>query len=237
MLYTSDAIVLKTLKYSENSSIVHMFTLKHGHQVFLSSRKSGRSKSNKPPLSPLAILEIEAYLTPKKGIQRLKNYSYTFPFQSIPFHPAKNAIALFLSEIYWTCCNNEDINPALYDFYKTSISYFDIIEDGIGNFHLKNLLDLSRLLGFSPVNNYSETLCYFNFHRGSFQSQRNSETSDFKVSAIFSELLSADLEQTGKLKFSSAARTAILDDLLIYFKIHMSGFTMPKSVEVFREMI
>ncbi len=237
MLYTSEAIVLKILKYSENSSIIHLFTLKYGHQVVLTSRKSGKSKHTKPPIMPLAILEIESYLSNKKEIQRLKDYAYVSPFQSIPFHPAKNAIALFLSEIYWTCSNKEDTNPTLYDFFKTSISYFDIIEDGIPNFHLKNLIDLSRLLGFSPVNNYSDSRPYFNFHHGSFQVLENSETCNAHVSFYFSELITKSMEHASTLKIEAKSRSAILDDLLVYFKIHMSGFKMPKSIDVFREMM
>lgn len=237
MLYTSEAIVLKKLKYSENSSIVHLFTEKHGHQVFLSSRSTGKKKQTKAPLVPLSIIEIEAYLSQKKTIQRLKAYNHILPFHSIPFHPVKNAIALFLSEIYWTCSNEEGVNQSLFNFFKTSIQYFDIIELGISNFHLKNLLDLSRLLGFSPENNYSNQLPYFNYFNGRFQALPSNETTNKENGDAIASLLNTELSQLQALKIHSNDRSIILDELIIYFKIHLAGFKVPKSIDVFREMI
>ncbi|MFC0877914.1 DNA repair protein RecO [Saccharicrinis sp. FJH2] len=236
MLYTSKAIVLKKIRYSDNSFITHMFTDAHGHQTFLISKGSGKNKKASALLFPLTILEISAYLNPKREIQRIKSLHIDTPFQSIPFDHRKSAIAQFLSEVYFECVKKDIENHQLFNFLQTSIEILDIIEHNISLFHLKNLLELSRQMGFFPTNNYSDLHPYFNILKGNFTNTKDNESIDKKISFQLSQLNTfTDIENfRTNIKFDIGA---ILNLLVTYFEIHLEGFKKPKSMDVFRMLI
>jgi len=236
MLYTSKAIVLKKIRYSDNSFITHMFTEAHGHQTFLISKGTGKNKKASALLFPLTLLEISAYLNPKKEIQRIKSMHIDIPFQSIPFDHRKSAITQFLSEVYFECVKKDIENRQLFNFLQTSIEILDIIEHNISLFHLKNMLELSRQMGFFPTNNYSAVHPYFNVLKGNFTTSKDHESADKEISFQLSQLNTfTDIENfKPKIKFDVGA---ILNLLVTYFEIHLEGFKKPKSMDVFRMLI
>ena len=233
MHYTSEAIVLKRIKYSDSAYILHLFTEKMGHQAFMYYRKKKSPASS--IISPLSIVEIEASHLPKKNIQSLKSIHAGIILNEIPYKMQKNAIALFLSEIYYECTKNEVENKTLFKFLKTSIQIFDIIDNNVNYFHLINLLDLTKQLGFAPTNNYDNINRYFNLINGKFETYRSNDCADVEESKILSELLTIkDIQNFKHTK--NIATTTILDLLITFFSVHISNFKTPKSLEVFREM-
>lgn len=236
MLYTSKAIVLKKVKYSENSFIVHLFTEKHGHQTFIISRGHGKKKKASSLLFPLSLVEVNAYLNPKKTVQNIRTLNLEVPFQSIPFHPVKNAVAQFLSEVFFECIKNEIENRTLFEFLQTSIQILDILENNIGLFHIKNLLELTRPMGFYPNDNYSDQTPYFNLLSGSFSSLKNTESLSKSLSEQISSL--QDISNLQEYTSNSIIDTAaLLDAFMQYYEIHLNGFRKPKSLAVFRDLI
>ncbi|MFB6320497.1 DNA repair protein RecO [Saccharicrinis sp. FJH54] len=236
MLYTSKAIVLKKIRYSDNSFITHMFTEEHGHQTFLISKGSGKNKKASALLFPLTILEISSDLNPKRDIQRIKSMHIDIPFQTVPFDHRKSAIAQFLSEVYFECIKTDIENRQLFNFLKTSIEILDIIEHNIDLFHLKNMLELSRQMGFFPTNNYSDSHPYFNVANGKFTNRKEMGSANKDVSLQLSLLDTfSDIENfRPEIKFEVGE---ILNVLVNYFEIHLESFKKPKSMDVFRMLI
>jgi DNA repair protein RecO (recombination protein O) len=236
MLFTSKAIVLKKIKYSDNSFITHMFTEEHGHQTFLISKGSGKNKKASALLFPLTLVEISAYLNPKREIQKIRTLHIDTPFQTIPFDHKKSAIAQFLSEIYYECVKRDIENRPLFEFLKTSIEILDIIEHNIDLFHLKNMIELLRQMGFYPTNNYSESYPYFNYLKGNYTNKKDNESVEKEISHQISQLNAiADIENfRSDIKFHISE---LLNVLVLYFEIHLDGFKKPKSLDIFRMLI
>lgn len=236
MLYTSKAIVLKKVKYSENALIVHMFVRHSGHQIFMTSKGRGKNTKASVLFFPLSLLEITVIHKPKKAIQNINSIHLDLPFQSLLFNPHKSAIAQYLSEVFFECVKNEVQNTALFDFIKTSIEILDIIEHNISLFHIKTLFDLSMQMGFYPTNNYTESTPYFDVNDGTFKPTQSHKCSNKQLSEQVAEILSIkDLENHNtKTAFNFSE---LIDLQMSYYTTHLTGFKVPKSLEIFRMLL
>ena len=78
MKYSSRAIALSYLKYSESSIIAKLFTEKHGLQTFIvRGVRSKKSKNKLGLFQPLQLSQITASLLIKNKIQQLHQISLT----------------------------------------------------------------------------------------------------------------------------------------------------------------
>ena len=65
-------------------------------------------------------------------------------------------MALFMAEVLYRLVREYDEpNQALFDFVWNSVGALDSMDEGVANFHLWFLANLSRFLGFCPGNDYS----------------------------------------------------------------------------------
>lgn len=236
MLYTSKGIILKKVKYSDHTYIVHIFTEAKGHQTFIYSRSKKKSNKNAAFLYPLTLVEVNANLNPKKDIQHINSIQIEVPFQSIPFNPVKSFMAQFLAEVYFECIKNDLKNTDLFSFLHTSVQILDIIEHNINLFHLKNLMELTRQMGFYPDRNYSELRPYFNLLQGKFSSKLSNESINKDTSLQFWHLMDIKEIESYKpqLYFNKGE---LIDAFLSYYELHLSGFKKPRSLDIFRMLI
>jgi DNA repair protein RecO (recombination protein O) len=236
MVIATKAIVLKKLRYSDHSFIVHLFTQLHGH-VTTSITINSRNKSIQSGLLPLSLIEAEMNFQAKKPVQRLKTISLYHTFQTIPFNPVKSAIAQFLCEVYFECVKTDLTNEIMYQFIESSIKILDIIEENIQLFHLKNLLDLSRIMGFKPTDNYSQSTPYLHIAEGTYTAVRSRETTNETVGENISILMKASDEvfNTSRIDIKNIGST--LDAIVSYYSFHIATFKKPKSMDVFKMLI
>ena len=104
-------IVLHTLKYNDTSNIVDIYTEQSGRASFLvkipRSRKSGVQAVL---FQPLSIIEVEADVRPTNGLHRVREVKSLYPFHSLPYHPYKSSIAMFLAEFLYRALKEEAPN-------------------------------------------------------------------------------------------------------------------------------
>ena len=106
--------------------IVDMFTRQFGRLSFIVSiPKSSKSKVKKQFFQPLSLLEIETDVRPKIQLQKLSDIRLVCPFVSIPFHPHKLSMALFLAEFLYYALRSEQRNEPLFDYVESSIQWLD----------------------------------------------------------------------------------------------------------------
>ena len=145
-------IVLHTLKYNDTSNIVDIYTEQSGRASFLvkipRSRKSGVQTVL---FQPLSIIEVEADVRPTNGLHRVREAKSLYPFRSLPYHPYKSSIAMFLAEFLYRALKEEAPNEPLFAYLVHSIRWLDECENrSFANFHLVFLMRLSRFLGLYP---------------------------------------------------------------------------------------
>jgi DNA repair protein RecO (recombination protein O) len=86
--------------------------------------------------------------------------------------------------------------------------------------------------------NHSADNPYFNLREGLFQHDvpDHPQYLSPEDSSVFFRLLGTPLRKLSEVKLSSPGRDFILETILIYYKIHLSGFGTIRSHEVLRSV-
>jgi DNA repair protein RecO (recombination protein O) len=146
----------------------------------------------------------------------------------------KQSIALFLSEILYYAIQEEEQNKALYQYLETSFLWLDT-HAKVANFHLLFLLNLTKFLGFYPEQNQMEQP-YFDLVEGRFISKKNVHVVFGDDLLLFKKLLGINFDTLSKTNFSATSRQIILNMLIQYYELHLSGFKKPKSLDILKSV-
>ncbi|NTW33803.1 MAG: DNA repair protein RecO [Bacteroidetes bacterium] len=238
MLYKTKGIVLHSIKYSELSLIVKIYTEIYGLQSFIV--RSGRSKKNKINASafqPLTLLDFVAYHNKKNNLQNFKEVTGCYQFSEIPFDIKKSSIVLFIAEVLNKVIREEEQNLTLFNYIFNSVKYLDSCTGKVSDFHLIFLTELTKHIGFSPDINY-ENNSIFNLYEGRFQPQipEHSYFIEKDLSKHFYSLLGASFDKMDIIGFSASTRRDLLNKILDYYKIHLNNFNDIKSLAVLEEI-
>jgi len=232
-------IVLQQIKYSDSQVIAQIYTEHFGRQSFIfrktKSKKSGISLNI---LQPLFLLDINARFKESRQIQRAKEINNNPHFKDIPFNVVKSSIAIFLSEVLSKVLIEEEANLPLFEFLHHSILLLDEIEDGLANFHILFLFELSKYLGFYPDMNSPTNEKYFNIAEGSYTAFSN----NFKLvlneeeSKMFGMLSGKGFHQINEIKLNRNQRQRLLSILLDYYHYHLPEMGKLKSFEILKQI-
>jgi len=219
MLSKTKAIILHSIKYRESDIIAQAFTETYGKQSFLiHGVRKKKSALSSYLFKPFSLLEIVAYFKESRDLQRVKEIRPTVVLKTIHFDIKKSSIALFLSELMNRTLREIEPNPQLFNYLNHAVQILDFEEEGIENFHLIFLMQLTKFLGVYPKNNLDLS--------------RYTIPGDFQIK----HLLDLSLSDAKKLKIENSLRSQLLDQLLKYYKDHIEGIGKIKSVDVLRDV-
>jgi len=234
----SRAIVLNKINYSETSLILKIYTEEDGLLSFIV--KGIRGKKGKLRLAQfqsLNLLEIDYKQTGKSDLRFITDLKITEPFSDLLFDPIKRAVALFLAELIQNCIQEEEQNKELFQFLHQSIHWLDLSKDSCTHFHLLFMMKLSRYLGFSPMENSENSVC-FDLQTGEFlkhNPMHNYILLDEKLAA-WKELLSTNYENLKNLKFSNQLKRSLVQALMDYYKLHLIHFKELNSQHILQQI-
>jgi len=238
MQVKTSGIVLHSIKYTDSTSIITVYTRQFGKVTYM-VHGVNKKKSVCPAafLQPLSLIEMDVFHTPGKNIQRLKEIRMEHPFTGIPFNPVKNALALFISEVLFRTLRQTEPDENLYLFLENSILHLDCSEKGLSNFHLVFLLKLTRYLGFEP-NQDNVHVNYFDLMNGVFVNEKPVHTHFIlpDVSADFISVLNTDYSNMHNLVFSRARRANLLLSEVEYYQLHIPDFHGLHSLAVLQSL-
>ena len=250
MLEKTQGIVLRTLKYNDESVIVDIYTANNGAQGFIVRLpRSRKSPVRSVLLRPLSILNLEYDYRPQRALQFLKNMQVAEPYHSLPYEPMKETVALFLSEFLYHALKNEERNPPLFQYLKNGLLWFDEAQRAVANFHLVFLIRLTRFLGFWPDIPSGErpvrwaaparSSAVFDLREGAMTDTvpLHSAWLSPEESALAPLLLRMDFNTMHLFRLNREQRRRILDVLTDYYRLHIPEFPELKSLEILREVI
>ena len=240
MLQKTRGIVLHSLKYGDSAVVTTIYTEAFGRISFLLQGTHGKKsiiKSNL--LRHLFLLEMEVDHKQGRELQRVKEFKNISPYGSLPFVITKSTQAIFLAEILGKVLREEESRPDLFEFLFRSFQIFDIMEEGIGNFHLIFLIQLTRFLGFAPTNNFSESNQIFDLIGGKFVLLPPPHPWFLKYpeSSNLSQLIGSSYQNSSDFKQDKGFRQLLLDTLLDYYGLHLGNKLNLKSLEIVREIL
>lgn len=234
MLQT-EGIVFRTTRFRESSLIMDIYTAEKGLQCFIANGVFSKSNQRLASLFQLMnILDLLVYYNDQKEIHRIKEVSPALLYQRIPFDIKRSAIGTFILEVCRKSIRDQQTNPELFQFIKTTYSNLDNQESLASEFAILFLLDFSSYLGFSPLDNYSESNNSLDLLNGSFIPF--DLATKYAVNPEDSQLLFLLIQKKSvpDLFKTLEQRRRILDLLLLYYKLHLEHFKDIKSIEVFK---
>lgn len=236
MLEKTSAVVLHQLKYSDSSLIVHLYSEKFG-RISAMARGVRKGKTRNVLFQPLTILDLELYRKESSGLASLREARMGYPLSSVFGELHKSTMALFIAEVLYRCLRQEEADPELFAFVRTSIQLLEEQETDLSAFHLVFLIKLTKFLGFYP----DETTAgnpFFNLNDGIFQKtiRDDREFLDESTTRDFKMLLSCDFNSLEKFKSSRQPRGRLLQGLIDYYTIHIPGMGEIRSHKILEEI-
>lgn len=240
MLEKTRGIFLHAIKYSETSLIATIYTEAYGRQSFIISGMHGKNSPVKASsFQPLYLLDLELYYKAGRDIQRLKNARIISPYTSIQFDIRKSSQVFFLAEILYKCLREEEPNAGLFNFIYHSLTFLDLTDSGISNFHLWFLFKLTKFLGINPNDENSQISNFFDLQSAVFVSREplHSQFADKHTTSLFSRLFEVNFSTIETLEYTQNERRIVLEKLLEFYKIHFDNLGEIKSLAVLKEVL
>src|SRR5690606_33150461 len=134
------------------------------------STKKGSNKANL--FQPTALLNLVVYHNELKQLQRIREFQWGYVYDKILTDVRRNAIALYLVELFSKCVKQPESNPDLYHFVEDIFMHLDKASDQeAANFPLFFSLHLPVFFGFRFQDNYNERTPYLDLQEGLFTDQ------------------------------------------------------------------
>lgn len=230
MKTVSKGLVLRTIDYSDTSAIAKVFTHNQGLRSFLIRGVKGKRKKT-GYLQPLSLIEVEYHLHPRKDLAVASNVRHLDSYQSIPDHPHKRMVALFLAEVLSNTIQSDHIDEPLFEYLRARLLMFDL-EEWHPNFHLVFLAGMTRFLGIYPLLN-NHPVC-FDIENGAFISHtfNGSNALQGDEAAAMYEVFTAPWERAETMALNGAMRNRLTHALVEYFLVHATGMRPVKSLDV-----
>ena len=238
MLEKTEGIVLRTIKFSETSVVTHIYTRHFGLLSFIvPGVRTSKAKRNKAGmLQPMNMLEMDIYHKETANLLRLKDYRNNYLYQSMPFDMVKTSIGFFYTDVLNHVIKEHEPNETLFLFITHAYMELDQATGNFSLMPLRFLLKLSSYLGFYPDNNYAASRNMFDLNEGAFTEAptRLVESMPQDLSELFHRFLSSP---DASHAFTHEQRRQLLDYMLRYYKLHVSGFGEMKSIRVLGELL
>lgn len=239
MLVKTRGIVFRTHKYGESSLIVEMYTEQKGlRKYIISGVRSAKARTKASLLQVMTLLDIVAYERDDRDLNRLKEIQPAHIYQSIPFDVRKGAVGLFMVEVARKAIKEREENKALFHFLFERFVGLDTTPQGVANYHLAFLLELSAYLGFSPAGDYSKETPYFDLEAGEFVATQPDHTAYLidDTAIAFYEMLHHPAPRAYELKLEREVRQKLLTELTRYFQLHLEGMGTINAHLILREV-
>lgn len=239
MLEKTKGIVLHSLRYGEDSLIVNVLTLSRGTLTFMVKVPRGRHAAVKTQLlRPLTILDMDIDYRERMQMQRIKDMHVAVVYSSLPYEPAKEAVAMFLGEVLYHALKRESENPVLFGFLEHSLEWFDLAESNYANFHLCLLIQLTRHLGFYPNMDAPSANWLFDLLDGCFVPSVPSHGQYLlpHEAEFLAKLLKMNYDTMHRVHLNRQQRGRILRMLNTYYRVHVPDFPELKSLDVLAEL-
>ena len=130
--------------------VVHLLTDALGRQSYMvQGVRSSRGRGSETGVVPADVRpRIPKGLTSsRQQMHRFREVQSGIVLQRMPFDVRRSTIALFMAEVLYRLVKESEPDSQLFDFVWESIGALDSMEEGVANFHLWFLVNLSRFLG------------------------------------------------------------------------------------------
>jgi len=231
--FKSEGVVIKSLKYSETSLILDIYTREKGMGSYIVSgvRKAKSKMAN--VYHPMNIVELVAYKN--NGLARIKEASYAVKFEKLDRDVIRSSIGIFFIDLIRSSVKEKEANESLYSYISETLMTLDKEESSLHNLPIRMAIELSRYLGFQIVDNFTSDNKFFDLQTGQFISEEIQHTSvlNEEISEQIHKIMQAPMTH----KLGRIDKHMVMDALMDYYKIHVEGFQELRSLPVLRTIL
>lgn len=233
------AIVIKAIRYGDNNLIVKLLTEQNGLQSFMVKGAFNKNAKIRAALfQPLTLLEIVSAQS-RGELGYLREAGIEYAYQDIPNNINKNAIVLFLCELLSKSIQDAETDLVLFAFIHNALTHLDDKTGNCADFPLKFAVKLTGFLGFSPNASSFKQGFVFDLEEGRFL--HDGTSANYVIDKRQSELLHIlcvnDSMDDYCLNISNQERRQLLEAVISYYKLHVSGFNEMKSTEILKTVL
>lgn len=226
MLTTTPGLVLHTTPYGETSVVARIFTRQLGVRSYLIKSvrsRAGRVKQNL--LQPLSCLDMVVYDSHRENLNYIKEMS---PRGAAPVpDPVGNALRFFMTEVLYKALREAEPMPDLWDYVEQAQ------DDGAQrDVPIRFLLRVAHHMGIEPLDNHCAHTPCFDLQEGRFVPSPSETTLTVDLSKCLHEYIAGCPPQA-----TPPQRRQLLDAMLAYFQLHLSGFRHFTSHEILHTIL
>lgn len=232
-------MVLRTIKHADKSTVLRAYTELFGLRSYM-VRTGTKGVSSQAALQPLSRVEL---VVPESGGQELRtvrDIRIERPYQRVQQEPMRGIMLLFAQEVLNRTLREESADARLFGFLESTLEAMDT-RDELLHQPLMLLVGLARHLGFSPEapsdgeNRFD--LREGHFFQGEAPHEFCMETEQASLLAHILKSVEAGIDGAAPPASTAAVRRRLLDDLLIYYRLHVDGFGELRSIDVLRSIL
>jgi len=232
MFSSTRGIVIHSIRYSETSQIVKIYTEEFGMLSFLmKGARRPKSSTRMALLIPMTLVQVMVNFREQKNIQSCREISLCSPYLNIPFDFRKESLMMFINELLYRSIREEEKNQPLFSFIWNGLQLLDHAEEPFSSFHLLFMSELMSYLGIKPQAYSGNEPTLFNVQEGTFSINipLSNETDDHETARLFGRLMGISLEDYSTFCPPAYLRNRLLNLLIQYYEIHLPGFHGMKS--------
>ena len=215
MVKDTELIVLHTTRYGENSLVVHTLSKEYGRRSFII--KGVGKKSVMSLFLPLNILEATVVESSKSNLYTMRTPVAKHPLLGIRNSLYKNSMTMFMSEVLYRVIKDGTNEHGLFEWCEKNILLLDAITDDFSNFHLRFLLELAMVLGFSPSSHDLQPFVGAHY-------------------PIVEKFMTMSFVESMMIPLSGQVRNEIAEEILRYIEFHSESAVNVNSLKVLREL-
>ena len=186
---------------------------------------------------PLFLLQFEGLESSHSDLHKMREVQNDVVFKSLPYDIRKSTMALFMAEVLYRLVGESEANEPLFDFVHSSVVALDEIDEGVANFHLWFLANLSRYLGYFPGNEHQKG-CYFDMREGLYTLQRPAHDKflNAEYARLLNDLIECDVEYLGEIGLNRTQRVDMLSGLVDYYSLHFDAIRRVQSIAILQQV-
>ncbi len=238
MLQTTSAVVLRTVKHTEKSTVLRAYTERFGLRSYM-VRTGAKSGDRSAALQPLSRIELVVPEASEHELCTVREVRIERPYIRLREEPVRGVLLLFAQEVFNRTLREESADDRLYAFVQEVLEDIDGGSD-ITHQPLRLLVGLMRQLGFFPAAP-SDAEDRFDLREGCFFHgyPPHEFCMETVTTTLFAELVRLEEAASARVGPTSApsVRRRLLDDLLLYYRLHVDGFGELRSLEVLRSVL
>jgi DNA repair protein RecO (recombination protein O) len=255
MIVSTDAIVLRSMKYGDTSKIVTLYSRKYGKIRVIA--KGARSAKNKfgASLEPMMHSSMIVYKKEHRELHLLSQSEIASPFLKLNDDGDKMAVGLAMIELVNMIMHNEEENQSMFSLLLESLGAVDASMKNPANIFFAFELRLAEIFGYGldvqrcsrcgrdVAENRSGAFAFIHLASGSVvcsDCHKEHNTGGVKVSKrileSLSRLRSAPIRSVGQVTLSPSMENEMIALLQTYLRYHIEGVRTLKSLSLFTKV-